>query len=753
MMLWAIFSRLLCRLHEAYEMRLTKFLAAVILSVIFSLSLAAQTNQPLPKYKNPRLPVDERVSDLISRMTLEEKVSQMIDRAPAIQRLDIPAYNWWNESLHGVARAGLATVFPQAIGLAATWDTDLMLRVADVISTEARAKHHEAARSGDYGRYKGLTMWSPNINIFRDPRWGRGQETYGEDPYLTARMGVQFVKGLQGNDPKYYKVISTPKHYAVHSGPEPERHRFDAVTDQRDLYDTYLPAFEACVKEAGADSVMCAYNRYMGEACCASDTLLRRLLREDWRFNGYVVSDCGAISDIYAGHKLVKTEAEASAMAVKIGTDLSCGQEYKSLIEAVKRGLISEAEIDVSLRRLLAARFKLGMFDPPEMVAFARIPISENDSPAHRQLALEAARRSIVLLKNDGGMLPLKRDLKKIAVIGPTAADPLVLLGNYNGTPSRAVTLLEGIKNKVAPQTTVVYEQGCDLVEAGPTNKAVALAAESDVVIFVGGITPRLEGEEMNVGLEGFRGGDRTDIRLPKVQEELLKALAATGKPVVLVLTSGSALAINWANEHLPAIMQTWYPGEEGGTALADVLFGDTNPAGRLPVTFYKSIEQLPPFEDYRMAGRTYRYFTGEPLYPFGYGLSYTRFAYSNLSVPKRARAGATVTVKVRVTNTGKVAGDEVVQLYVKDLQATVPVPLRALQGFKRIHLRPGESQVVTFTLTPRQWSLVDQQFKRVVEPGDFEITVGGAQPGAQPSSTQVLTTKVTLTGAVFAIK
>jgi len=734
-------------------MRLTKFLAAVILSVIFSLSLAAQTNQPLPKYKNPRLPVDERVSDLISRMTLEEKVSQMIDRAPAIQRLDIPAYNWWNESLHGVARAGLATVFPQAIGLAATWDTDLMLRVADVISTEARAKHHEAARSGDYGRYKGLTMWSPNINIFRDPRWGRGQETYGEDPYLTARMGVQFVKGLQGNDPKYYKVISTPKHYAVHSGPEPERHRFDAVTDQRDLYDTYLPAFEACVKEAGADSVMCAYNRYMGEACCASDTLLRRLLREDWRFNGYVVSDCGAISDIYAGHKLVKTEAEASAMAVKIGTDLSCGQEYKSLIEAVKRGLISEAEIDVSLRRLLAARFKLGMFDPPEMVAFARIPISENDSPAHRQLALEAARRSIVLLKNDGGMLPLKRDLKKIAVIGPTAADPLVLLGNYNGTPSRAVTLLEGIKNKVAPQTTVVYEQGCDLVEAGPTNKAVALAAESDVVIFVGGITPRLEGEEMNVGLEGFRGGDRTDIRLPKVQEELLKALAATGKPVVLVLTSGSALAINWANEHLPAIMQTWYPGEEGGTALADVLFGDTNPAGRLPVTFYKSIEQLPPFEDYRMAGRTYRYFTGEPLYPFGYGLSYTRFAYSNLSVPKRARAGATVTVKVRVTNTGKVAGDEVVQLYVKDLQATVPVPLRALQGFKRIHLRPGESQVVTFTLTPRQWSLVDQQFKRVVEPGDFEITVGGAQPGAQPSSTQVLTTKVTLTGAVFAIK
>jgi beta-glucosidase len=733
-------------------MKFAKALASVILSLSFGLPLSAQTGQP-PKYKNPRLPVDERVGDLISRMTLEEKVSQMTDRAPAIERLDIPAYNWWNESLHGVARAGVATVFPQAIGLAATWDAELMWRVADVISTEARAKHHEAARAGDYGRYKGLTMWSPNINIFRDPRWGRGQETYGEDPYLTARMGVQFVRGLQGDDPKYYKVISTPKHYAVHSGPEPERHRFDAVTDRRDLYDTYLPAFEACVKEAGADSVMCAYNRYAGEACCASDTLLRKLLREDWGFKGYVVSDCGAISDIHAGHKLAETVAEASAMAVKVGTDLSCGQEYKSLTDAVKRGLVGEAEIDVSLRRLLTARFKLGMFDPPEMVAYAKIPISENDSPAHRALALEAARESVVLLKNDGGLLPLKRGLKQIAVIGPTAADPLVLLGNYNGTPSRSVTLLDGIRNKVAPQTRVVYEQGCNLVEAGPGDKAVALAAESDAVIFVGGITPRLEGEEMNVGLEGFRGGDRTDIRLPKVQEELLKALAATGKPVVLVLTSGSALAVNWADEHLPAILQAWYPGEEGGTALADVLFGDANPAGRLPVTFYKSVEQLPPFEDYRMAGRTYRYFTGEPLYPFGYGLSYTRFAYSHLTVPRRARAGANLTVKVRVTNAGKVAGDEVVQLYVKDVRATVPVPLRALQGFKRVRLRPGESQVVSFTLTPRQLSLIDKQFKRVVEPGEFEITVGGAQPGAVPSTTQTLTAKVTLAGAVFAIK
>jgi beta-glucosidase len=744
-------------------MKLTKPVVSVplafILSLVFSLPLLGQTNEA-PKYKNPRLPLDERVSDLISRMTLEEKVSQMTDRAPAIARLDVPAYNWWNESLHGVARAGVATVFPQAIGLAATWDAELMYRVADVISTEARAKHHDAVRHGDTSRYKGLTMWSPNINIFRDPRWGRGQETYGEDPYLTARMGVQFVRGLQGSDPRYYKVISTPKHFAVHSGPEPERHRFDAVTDRRDLYETYLPAFEATVREAGADSVMCAYNRFMGEACCASDTLLRQILRDDWRFGGYVVSDCGAITDIYAGHKLVKTVAEASALAVKRGTDLSCGQEYKSLIDAVRGGLISESEIDVSLKRLFTARFKLGMFDPPEMVPYTRIPMSENDSAAHRELALEAARESIVLLKNEGNLLPLKRDLKKIAVIGPTADDSLVLLGNYNGTPSRSVTLLAGIRNKVSPQTEVVYARGCDLVEDGSLNKNTALAAEattlageSDAVIFVGGITPRVEGEEMKVDVEGFRGGDRTDIRLPRVQEDLLKALRATGKPVVLVLTSGSALAVNWANENLPAILQTWYPGEEGGTALADLLFGDANPAGRLPVTFYKSVEQLPPFEDYRMAGRTYRYFTGEPLYPFGYGLSYTRFAYSKLVVPRRARAGATLTVRVRVTNAGSRPGDEVVQLYVKDVQASAPVPLRALQGFKRIRLRPGQSQLVSFTLTPRQLSVIDNEFKRVVEPGEFEISVGGAQPGTAPVSTAVLTAKMTLVGKVFAVK
>lgn len=871
--------------------------AASMIVVLLSLSVFAQTNTAIPKYKNPALPVEERVDDLVSRLTLEEKVLQMQDVAPAIPRLDIPAYNWWNEALHGVARAGVATVFPQAIGLAATWDTDLMFRVADVISTEARAKYNDSVSKGDRGRYKGLTFWSPNINIFRDPRWGRGQETYGEDPYLTARMGVQFVKGLQGNDLQYFKVIATPKHYAVHSGPEPERHRFDAVTNQRDLYDTYLPAFEACIKEGNADSVMCAYNRYMGEPCCANDTLLRKILRQDWGFKGYIVSDCGAVYDVYKFHKLVDTAAEASAMTVKAGTDLDCGSDYPSLVKAVKQGLIKESEIDISVKRLFTARFKLGMFDPPQMVPYTKIPITENDSQAHRQLALQAARKSLVLLKNQNNLLPLKKDLQKIAVIGPTADALNVLLGNYNGTPSQFVTLLKGIENKVSKQTKVVYEQGCDLVgedmiynlvpsavlstenqqglkaeyfnnknldgtpiatridtsvnsnwttgekiaglketdfsirwtgvlkpevsgqhalsikgddgyrlwlddkqiinnwsshaaetrqakvnlEAGRSYKirleyfqgsggaevsfqwgspaadaekrALKAASEADAVIFVGGITPNLEGEEMDVPLEGFRGGDRTDINLPKVQEKLLKAVQATGKPTVLVLTSGSALAVNWAKENVPAIIQTWYPGEEGGTALADALFGDYNPAGRLPVTFYQSVEQLPPFESYNMEGRTYRYFKGEPLFSFGYGLSYTRFAYSNLTMAKQIQAGAPARLSVQVKNTGKMDGDEVVQLYVKDLAATVPVAIHSLQGFKRIHLKAGESQTVSFVLTPRQLSVIDNQNQRIVEPGEFEITVGGMQPGVSSPSTETRTAKLSVTGKSVVVK
>ena len=442
-----------------------------------SLTIGGQTSSP--PYKDPSLPIEKRVDDLVSRMTLEEKVSQMMNAAPAIPRLDVPAYDWWNESLHGVARAGVATVFPQAIGLAATWDTGLMHRVADVISTEARAKYHDAIRKGDHGRYKGLTFWSPNINIFRDPRWGRGHETYGEDPYLTARMGVEFVKGLQGADPKYFKTISTPKHYAVHSGPEPDRHRFDATTDQRDLYETYLPAFEACVREGGAYSVMCAYNRYLGEPCCAHHTLLKKILREDWKFPGYVVSDCGAVYDIYKFHKVADGQAAASALAVKMGTDLDCGNDYRSLIDAVKQRLVQEEEINVSLRRLFTARFKLGMFDPPEMVPYSRIPIEENDSPEHRRLALQAARESIVLLKNQNGLLPLRKTLKKIAVIGPTADDLPVLLGNYNGTPSSYVTPLKGIERKLAARAQVAYEQGCNLAEDGPIIRLVPSSALS----------------------------------------------------------------------------------------------------------------------------------------------------------------------------------------------------------------------------------------------------------------------------------
>ncbi len=686
--------------------------------------------QSPPPYKNPNLPIETRVNDLVSRMTLEEKVLQMQNAAPSIERLGIPAYDWWNEALHGVARAGYATVFPQAIGLAATWDTKLMHEVADVISTEARAKHHEFVRNNQHARYQGLTFWSPNINIFRDPRWGRGQETYGEDPYLTARLGVEFVKGLQGNDPRYFKVIATPKHYAVHSGPEPERHGFDAKAYERDLRETYLPAFRATIVEGKAYSVMCAYNRTNEEPCCANKKLMTDILRGEWGFNGYVVSDCGAIRDIWEGHKFVKTEAEASALAVRAGTDLTCGKEYVTLLQAVKQGLITEAGIDTAVKRLMTARFRLGMFDPPEMVQYARIPFSENDTPEHRQLALQSARESIVLLKNANGTLPLRKDLKSIAVIGPNADAPEVLWGNYNGRPSRLITPLAGIKSAVSANTKVVYAAGSTLAgesRQAMIEEAVKAAREADASVLVLGLSARLEGEEMKVEVPGFRGGDRTDISLPAAQEALLKAVVATGKPVVVVLLSGSALAVNWANDHASAILQAWYPGGEGGVALADVLFGDYNPAGRLPVTFYKSVDQLPPFTDYSMQVRTYRYFKGEPLYRFGYGLSYTKFAYSNLRV-KSAKVGESVKVTVDVTNAGERDGDEVVQLYLTDVTASAPVPIKTLVGFERISLRPREKRTVTFTITPRQMSLIDNDGKRVIEPGEFRVHIGGNQ-------------------------
>lgn len=731
--------------------------AAVLGSGLFFFSSVAHRAQQASQFpfQDGSLPLAQRVDDLVRRMTLEEKVSQMVDRAPAIPRLGIPEYNWWNECLHGVARAGVATVFPQAIGLAATWDAPLIHQMAGVTSTEARAKYNEAMRNNNHQRYYGLTFWSPNINIFRDPRWGRGQETYGEDPYLTSRIGMAFVTGLQGDDPHYLKVVSTVKHFAVHSGPEPERHRFNVEISDHDMRDTYLPAFEAAIREGKADSLMGAYNAVNGEACCANTFLMREMLRGEWKFPGYVVSDCGAIADIFAHHHQVGTVEEASAQAVIAGTDLSCGQEYLSLANAVHQGLISEGEIERSVRRLFEARFRLGMFDPPDQVPYSKIPFSENDSAAHRALALETARESMVLLKNDGA-LPLKKNLKAIAVIGPNADAPFVQLGNYNGTPSKSTTPLAGIAQKVASSTRVLHLQGCDWIKplAGQENfqDAVAAARDADVVVLVLGLTPRLEGEEMRVNAPGFRGGDRTSIDLPAVQERMMQAVAATGKPLVVVLLNGSALAVNWAAHHANAIVEAWYPGEEGGAALADVLFGDYNPAGRLPVTFYQSTDQLPPFEDYNMTGRTYRYFYGEPLYPFGFGLSYTHFTYSNPQAGAgQVEAGKNLKASVTVRNSGKVEGDEVVELYVTLQDTSFPAPIRSLEGFERVHLKPGESKSVAFDLTPRQLSVVTPDGRRVVEPGDIKITLGGKQPRftgeADAATTATASVQVRITG------
>ena len=707
-------------------------------------------------YMDPGIPFEDRVEDLVSRMTLEEKVSQTVFTASAIERLGVPAYNWWNECLHGVGRAGIATVFPQAIGMAASWNIPLMHRVAVAISDEARAKHH--ANLGVDGRsdwYYGLTFWTPNINIFRDPRWGRGQETYGEDPFLTARMAVAFIKGLQGDDPKYLKTVATSKHYVVHSGPEAERHHFNALASERDMRESYLPGFEATVREANVYSFMGAYNRTNGEPCCASPTLLQNILRDEWGFEGYVVSDCGAIRDIHANHQVVDTPQEAAALAVNNGCDLNCGEVYNSLLLAVEQGLIQEETIDITVKRLFMARFKLGMFDPPERVPYAQISIEVNDCAEHRALALKMAQESIVLLKNTDALLPLSKDIKSIAVVGPNADDPVVLLSNYNGTPSRSVTPLQGITNKVGETTKITYAKGCGIRDNQRSGfaQAVAAAEQADVVIAVIGISQLVEGEEgQQEGVEeGQRStGDRDDIVLPGVQEALLQALHATGKPLVVVLVNGSALAINWAEQHADAIIELWYPGEEGGTALADVLFGDYNPAGRLPVTFNKSVDDLPPFRDYAMAGHTYRFFSGETLYPFGYGLSYTQFDYSNLKISAlEIKAEESLTVSAVVTNTGDIAGDEVVQVYVTDKDASVPVPIRHLEGFERIHLKPGESRKVISKLAAKQLAIVLDDGRSAVEPGTFEIFIGGGQPNTSAPgvsrSFEVIGTLVTL--------
>ncbi len=716
-------------------------------------------NAQKPAYLDTNLPAEQRAADLVHQMTLEEKASQLVNQARAIPRLGVPAYDWWSEALHGVAVDG-TTEFPEPIGLGATFDPTTIHQMAIDISIEARIKHAQDVRAGHSNIFEGLDFWAPNINIFRDPRWGRGQETYGEDPFLTGRMAVAFVTGMQGTDARYYRVISTPKHFDVHSGPEPTRHFADVDVSKHDEMDTYLPAFRAAVVEGKADSVMCAYNAINGQPACANQFLLEDQLRGKWGFKGYVVSDCGAVIDIFEGHHYKPSQAQASAISLQRGMDNECvdfttkvtdDHDYKPYLDAVREGYLKESDIDVALDRLFTARMKLGMFDPPEMVPYTKIDEKELDSAEHRELALKLANESMVLLKNDG-VLPLKKTDVKIAVIGPLADQTKFLLGNYNGIPTHTVSILEGIK-KEFPEATINYVAGTDFLgkegapvarEGGwteadltPQPEAIEAAKNADVVVAVVGITSRLEGEEMKVDVPGFKGGDRTSIALPEPEEKLLQALAATGKPLVVVLANGSALGVNWAQEHANAILDAWYPGEEGGDAVAQTLSGRNNPGGRLPVTFYKDVSQLPNFEDYSMKGRTYRYFEGAPLYPFGYGLSYTAFTYSGLSIPATTvTAGEPVTAEVTVTNSGKLAGDEVAQLYLS-FPKVPGAPHIALRGFHRIHLEPGASQVVRFELKPRDLSMVTEAGEPIIAEGEYKVSVGGGQPN---TSAQVLT-------------
>lgn len=868
--------------------------AALCLIAGFAPALAAQSEYAHP-WNNPHQPIQKRVQELVSQMTLKEEIAQMMNDAPAIPRLGVPAYNWWSEGLHGVARSGYATVFPQAIGMAATFDPNAVATMADTISTEARAKYNWAIRHNLHSIYYGLTLWAPNINIVRDPRWGRGQETYGESPFLTGTMAVQFVRGLQGDNPTYLKTIATPKHFAVYNGPESMRHQINAEPSAHDFEGTYLPAFRMAVTEGHADSIMCSYNEVYGEPSCANPRLLTDILRERWGFGGFVTSDCGAIWDFYrpGAHGFSPDAAHASASAVLAGTDTDCGSAYMALDKAVAEGLISKAAIDRAVERLFTARFRLGMFDPTADVPYNRIPMSEVDSPAHRALALAAANESMVLLKNAGDLLPLK-DEGVIAVIGPNAADLNSIEGNYHAIPSHPVLPVDGIA-AAFPKAKVIYAQGssfavelpvptprtqfriapgssvegltgqyyantsftgkpvvtridkqidfdwsaakpvpgvpmkafgvrwtgtiqvpvpgaykmqvdmpeCDpcsdrtsyrvwlngklvanpiisseeyrsskpntfvldfkdtqphaftleythhtrLFGAGVTlnwyppeqalrEQAVEAARKANVVVAVLGLSPTFVGEEMSIQVPGFDKGDRTRLTLPATQESLLRALAATGKPVVLVLVNGSALAVDWAKQHVPAILEAWYPGEAGGEAIGQTLSGQNDPGGKLPLTFYASVKDLPPFTDFSMKDRTYRYYTGQPLFAFGYGLSYTTFDYSGVHLStKTLRAGEPLVVTAEVRNAGKVAGDAVTEVYVTPPQNGVN-PLRELRGFNRVHLAPGESREVRFTLTPRDLSLVNAQGARSVAPGDYSIFVGGSQPTGAAAQT-----------------
>jgi beta-glucosidase len=855
---------------------------------LMSTNLYSQDYKSFPMW-NPALPMEQRVNDVISRLTLEEKVGQMLNATPAISRLGIPAYDWWNEVLHGVARTPYkVTSYPQAIGMAATWDTNSLKMMADYSATEGRAIHTksiELNKTGD--RYVGLTYWTPNINIFRDPRWGRGQETYGEDPFLTAMLGKSFVNGLQGNDPRYLKAAACAKHFAVHSGPEPTRHSDNFNPSPYDLWDTYLPAFKELVVKARVAGVMCAYNAINTQPCCANDQLMNDILRKQWNFTGYVTSDCWAVDDFFRYHKTHKDATSSAIDAVIHGTDVECGNSvYRTLIDAVKSGQIKEEQLNISLQRLFMIRFRLGMFDPPSMVKYAQTPVSELESPAHKAHALKMAQQSIVLLRNENNTLPLSKEIKKIAVIGPNAENSIALLGNYNGTPSHVTTILEGIRKKLGPATEVVYEKAINFTndtlfvknegknsfyyDGKPGVKAeyfsneklegvpvltrteadinnfwtegeppapgmswthysarytTSLTAEkdeilnfesegndgyrikindstvvdvweknrwgskqfsfpvikgqsyriemtfrqsegdaivklraghyektdfkalakrlndADVILFAGGISPQLEGEEMPVTVPGFKGGDRTSIMLPAVQTELLKALKETGKPVVFIMLTGSALAVPWENENIPAIVNAWYGGQSGGTALADVLFGDYNPAGRLPVTFYKSDKDLPGFSDYSMTGRTYRYFNGQALYPFGYGLSYSTFKYSIPKAPSTIAKRKPVTIFFTLSNTGTKDGEEVAQLYITH-EGIMQKPIRSLKGFQRVFLKAGETKTLSFTLTPEQLSLVNESGALYQPKGKINVSIGGGQPGVANKTSSNTVTK-----------
>jgi len=680
-------------------------------------------------FQDSTLPIETRVKDLVSRLTLQEKIGQLVFDAPAIPRLNIPAYDYWSEALHGVARNGRATVFPQAIGLAATWNPALIQRVACAIGDEARAKYHEAVRRhGFSGHSQGLNVWSPNINIFRDPRWGRGQETWGEDPFLTGDMGAAFVRGIQGNHPRYLKTAACAKHYAVHSGPEKDRHHFDARVSERDLRETYLPAFKKLVTEAKVEAVMGAYNRTNDEPCCASQRLLGDILRGEWKFEGHVVSDCGAIADIHDHHRVTADAPESAALAIKRGCDLECGGVFEQLGVAIQRGLLTEADVDRALARVFTSRFKLGLFDPPEAVPYASIPPSIINCAEHRALARRAAVESIVLLKNKNNILPIAPGIRSIFVTGPHAADVNTLLGNYYGISETLTTMLQGIVSHVLEGVRVDYRPGSTLSQPNrnPLNYAVHGAASCELTIACMGTSPLMEGEEGEAIL-AEETGDRVNIGLPPAQVDFLRQLVAAGAKVVLVLAGGSAIALGDIADLVEAIVFVWYPGQEGGAAVADVLFGDANPAGRLPVTFYQSVDQLPLFDDYGMAGRTYRYMTQEPLYPFGYGQSYTSFKYANLKMDAAAvSADGQVSLSLDVKNGGDCVGDEVIQLYVRYPESKVARPVKELRGFQRVSLAPGESKTVTFTLDARQLAYYGES-GFVVEPGTVQVLIGSS--------------------------